>query len=106
MNLLSYFAQASIDDSGTEPVAEDVVVLTGVANGTIIKSIKVSTTDACVVNIKYVNAANEELFAYRLNLEDFGYVMLDSFDVVNSGHKLVFNADQASCKLKADVVEQ
>ena len=106
MNLLSYFVQASIDDSGSELVINDVVVLTGVANGTIIKSIKVSTTDACVVNIKYVNAANEELFKYRLNLEDFGYVMLDSFDVVNSGHKLVFNADQTSCKLKADVVEQ
>lgn len=106
MNILSYFAQASIDNSGSEPVPEDVVVLAGVANGTIIKSIKVTTTEACIVNIKYVNESNVELFSFKLNLEDFGYVMLDSFDVVNSGHKLVFHADQASCKLKADVVEQ
>lgn len=105
MNIVSYIANASVNTSGEEPVGNDVVVLTGVSASTIVKSIKVSTVDACVVTIKYKDTENTEIFSYKINLDDNGYVLIDSFDVINAGHKLILNADQASCKLKADVVE-
>lgn len=105
MNIVNYIANASVTTSGDEPVGNDVVVLTGAAASTIVKSIKIATVDACVATVKYKSSSGAELFSYKVNLDDNGYVLIDSFDVINAGETLVFNADQASCKLKADVVE-
>lgn len=105
MNIVSYIAQATVNTSGAEPVGNDVVVLTGVAASTIVKSIKISTTDACIATVKYKNSSGIEVFSYKINLDDNGYVLLDSFDVINMGYTLVLNADSNTCRLKADVVE-
>ena len=76
---------------------DDITVQSKIENG-IIK-------ECAFVTIKYKNTEDNEIFSYKINLDDNGYVLIDSFDVVNAGHKLILNADQASCKLKADVVE-
>lgn len=106
MEIKSYYVAATVNSSGEEPVGNDVLVLTGSAGSTIVKSIKVSTVDATIVTVKYKSSTDSELFSFKLNLDANGYVLIDSFDVINSGEKLYFNADKTTCKLKADVVEQ
>ncbi len=106
MEIKSYYVAATVNSSGEEPVGNDVLVLTGSSGSTIVKSIKVSTVDAAIVTVKYKSSTDSELFSFKLNLKDDGYVLIDSFDVINSGEKLYFNADKTTCKLKADVVEQ
>lgn len=106
MQTKSYYAVASVTNIEETPTGSDVLVLTGTSGSTIIKSIKVSTIDATVATIKYKNSSDLEQFSFKLNLDDNGYVLIDSFDVINPGEKLYFNADQNTCKIKVDVAEQ
>ena len=106
MQTKSYYATASVSEGVDGFIGTDVLILTGTSNSTIIKSIKVTTEEATIVTIKYKDSSGGEQFAYKLNLDDNGYVMLDSFDVINPGEKLFFNADQNTCRIKVDVAEQ
>lgn len=106
MQTKSYYATASVTNIEDTPTGNDVLILKGSSGSTIVKSIKVSTVDATVATIKYKTQSGNEQFSFKLNLDDNGYVLIDSFDVINSGDQLFLNADQNTCKIKVDVVEQ
>lgn len=103
MNFKNYNVSGMI--SGEQ--AQQVLVLTGVQNGTIIKSLQIITgNESCIVNVIRKGIDNNTYADIKLDLKANDYLVLwQGFFVIPYGHKLYIKADSNLCKVIANVVE-
>lgn len=92
---------------GTPPTGENVTVLTGATNGTIVKSLELNTgSSASVVNVIRRNNSNVVYSSIKVDLSAYNYVVLwEGFVVIPSGHTLIINADNSQVECVANVIE-
>ena len=90
-----------------EGVGVNVDLLTGVTNGSIVKTLAITAgSEACVCYIKRATPGDTVYHTIKVDLEPYAYVELwNGFYVVEAGYKLKINADSTQCKVTADVVE-
>lgn len=105
MNVNSYNAIGSV----ISEVPQDVIILTGVVNSTVIKSLEISNPSANVatVTIKRKTASAVEYLPIELELAPHTYlIMFDGCQVViPSEHTLILNSDEETVSVVANVVE-
>lgn len=91
-----YKATGSVTIVGTTVTPNDVLVMTGAVNGSLIKSLELVNTDAydAVVHIKRRDGSDVVYQDIKVDILPFKTVMLwDDFNVLNSGHDLILTSD-------------
>ena len=108
----NYFAQGQLDTTGEVPVGQEVELLVGGTNGTVVKSLEVITgNESCYVEVIRRKSATvefpdgEEYARIKLDMKAYDYLVLwEGFFVIPQGHRLTFIADSESCRLVANAV--
>lgn len=107
MVIKNYKVKGSVTTSGTDPVFNDVEILTGSTQSTIVKALELNAGEEdSVVYIIRKDGSNTEYSRVKLDLTAYNYVILwEGFFVIPSGHKLILNADSNYVECIANVVE-
>ena len=108
---------ASVNGSGTDLVANNVLLLTGASMGTVMKSLElVSGNEPCIVHVirtdgtEPVNAsieavANASYATIEIEMKANDYLVLwEGFFVLPSSHRLYFNATSSLCRAVVNYV--
>lgn len=102
-----YNVKAQINTAVNPPTGVDVLILTGAALGTTVKSLEIiAGAENSIITIFRKDSNNNVYGAAKVNLEAQDYLMLwEGFIVIPAGHKLYINADSAAVEAIASVAE-
>lgn len=104
LTLKNYSGTGSINGS----TINEVVLLTGASNGTIVKSLQIITgNESCYLKIKRKKNNSDTPYAIiEIELKANDYLILwQGFFVISNGDILSFQVDSNFCTLVANVVE-
>ena len=107
MVIKNYAVNGAIQMVSEVPVGQDVIVLTGKLNGTIVKTLELNCkTEGSIINIIRKNQDNQVYSTIKIDLLPYQYVLLwEGFIVIPYNHKLIINADSELLECVANVVE-
>ncbi len=108
----NYYANGVLDNSGEVPAGQEVELLVGSTNGTVVKTLEISTgNESCYIEIIRRKAASieypigEEYSRIKIDMKAYDYLVLwEGFFVIPQGHKLSFTADSTQCRVIANAV--
>ena len=94
-------------DSGGGVVGVETRLLSGVSQGTIVKSLELMTGgESCHVDIVRKDASGDAYATIRIDLKAYDYLVLwEGFFVIPYNHGLYFTADSTQFRIVANVVE-
>ena len=93
----TYFGKGSVTVDGLTVTMNDVLIMTGATNDTIVKSLTIINNDAAdsVVYIKRADTFGSVYFSIKVFLPpDQSRVLWDDFIVIPEGHKLLMVSDR------------
>ena len=111
----NYYANGQLNSNSEVPSGAEVPLLTGAANGSVVKTLEIGTgNESCYVEIirrapAMVGDSNQlgvEYSRIKVDMKAYDYLVLwEGFFVIPSGHTLSFVADSEYCTIIANVVE-
>ena len=106
MLVTNYHVKATLTSSNP-PSGEDVLILTGSENSTVIKSLEViSGSESSIVNVFRKDSSGNIYGNIKIDLTAYNYVMLwEGFIAIPQGHQLFINADSQYVEAVANIVE-
>ena len=103
----NYYANGQLNNNSEVPAGAEVTLLTGGTNGTVVKTLEISTqNESCYVEIIRKTSLGTEYSRIKVDMKAYDYLVLwEGFFVIPSGHTLSFVADSEYCTVIANVVE-
>lgn len=103
----NYRKKTSVNTDGAEITPNDVELLTGSDNGTVVKTLEIiSGEESAVLKIIRKDVTNSVYATINVDLKANDYLILwEGFFLIPSGHKLIINADSNEITVVANVIE-
>lgn len=107
INFRNYRQTTQIDTSGQTIVGVQIPLLTGVSNGTIVKTLEIiSGESSSILHIIRKDAAENVYADIKVDLKANDYLVLwEGFFIIPYQHKLIISADSDDINVVANVIE-
>ena len=107
INFKNYRTTTSVDTSGSEIIMGEKTLLTGVQNGTVVKTLEIiSGNESSILYVTRKDTANTTYATIKVDLKANDYLILwEGFFLIPFGHKLCVSADSNYVSVVSNVVE-